>query len=73
MNTSYLDKNLSLAVSTSPFLLDKQGRESLTGGFYALAIRRIGYPECSFRFSASDRADARSTLQALNRSGEESR
>jgi hypothetical protein len=63
----YLDDLLSPAEGTLRFPGNGIGRESPEENFFALAIRPSGSRECLFRFSNRDRADARSTLDTLNR------
>ena len=63
----YLDDQLSLAEGTCTFPPNGLGRASIRQGVYVLAIRKHGSNDCLFRFSARDRADARSMLEALNR------
>jgi hypothetical protein len=67
MHAYYLDDRLSLEESTCRFPSNGKGRETNQERFYVVAIRRTGSRECLFRFSEHDRADARPTLDALNR------
>ena len=67
MAAYYLDDRLTLAESTCRFPPNGLGRETVQEGFYVVAIRRVGYRECLFRFSEHDRAAAYAMLEALNR------
>jgi hypothetical protein len=67
IDSYYLDDRLSLAECTRVFAHDGGGRETAEEGFYSVAIRRIGFRECVYRFPNRDRATARSMLEALNR------
>jgi hypothetical protein len=64
----YLDERLSLAETTRQLSSNTLGSDTSQEGFYVLAIRRSGYRDCVFRFSARDRSVARPILESLNRS-----
>lgn len=63
----FLDDQLSLTEMIRRFPANGVGHETNEPGFYGIAIRTLGERDCLFRLAASDRAGARSLLEALNR------